>query len=260
MYFLASEKILELGAGTAIAAIMCAKKGARVTVQEVADIMPHTVKCFEINGINPANTVTSLWGAECVQQATGCEKFTDLSSDKNTTIHANANIGEGSEVSLCEVDCLNSNILVEEGTVDTDHKSVKRKRKKTFGGMKSSDRISDKNRSGFVSDGWLKVKDGELFDRIVMADVLYHSVDFSSLLRTVMGCISDKGALVVCHEQRRRNLDEFFETLTSLFHSCEKHTIEIEHIPEANNRENYCDEYSAKITVFHLHIFRAKIL
>ena len=118
--FIASEKILELGAGTAIAAIMCAKKGARVTVQELADVMPHTVKCFEINGILPVNTVTSLWGPECVRQATGCEIFMDPISDKNSTLKTN--VGDGFEVSLCEVDRFDGITQPEESTVDTDHK------------------------------------------------------------------------------------------------------------------------------------------
>lgn len=47
--------VLELGAGTAIAGILCAHmKNLELTVvvQELEEVIPHTVECFQMNGID----------------------------------------------------------------------------------------------------------------------------------------------------------------------------------------------------------------
>jgi predicted nicotinamide N-methyase len=57
------------------------------------------------------------------------------------------------------------------------------------------------------------------FDVVVMADVLYHCTDFADLIASVQNAMSDApgSCVVVAFEQRRRNLDSFFEEMTGSY-------------------------------------------
>lgn len=69
-----------------------------------------------------------------------------------------------------------------------------------------------------------------LFDLVIMADVLYHVEDFTDLLSSILGVVKVGGDVVVTYEQRRRNVDEFFERLAVHFQACRilKYSIEKE--------------------------------
>ena len=99
----------------------------------------------------------------------------------------------------------------------------------------------------------------ELYDRVIMADVLYHVEDYGPLILTIVNTISPKGIVVICYEQRRKNLNLFFDQIIPLFHSHERHTIEIEKdcSTELDNEEEVVNNYS---TVFQLHILRSKVI
>ena len=232
---IASANILELGAGTAVAAILCLKKGAKVTVQEMADVLPHTLKCLEMNNVTATSAISSSWGQECIQKirASCCPVVT--ANDINTV-----------DCTVWKSDSSLEQISYGGAVLEVEDKVGKRKRKKT-----------NCNLSGLSSVKSCTESDGEgLFDRIIMADVLYHLEDFSPLVSTVMGCIAPKGVLVVCYEQRRKNLEPFFSTLISCFHSHEEHKIEIE-----RDNDAFTDQEGSigLTTSFGLHIFRSKI-
>jgi predicted nicotinamide N-methyase len=55
-----------------------------------------------------------------------------------------------------------------------------------------------------------------LFDTVVMADVLYHCTDFNDLIASVQRSTRNAPSsfVLVAFEQRRRNLDSFFEAMT----------------------------------------------
>ena len=58
--------VLELGAGTALASILCCKCGAKgVTIQDIGDVIENAKECCQINSITNAHFVSSLWGSEC---------------------------------------------------------------------------------------------------------------------------------------------------------------------------------------------------
>ena len=230
-----------------MAAILCLKKGARVTVQEMADVLPHTLKCLEMNNVTATTAISSSWGTECVQKlrALFCPVVTV--TDINTI-----------DFSACKSDKLPEKISkppIDGGEVhDVEEKVGKRKRKKAFCDLNPAREIY---LSGLSSDNTCTVSVGKgLFDRIIMADVLYHQEDFGPLVSTVMGCIAPKGVLVVCYEQRRKNLEPFFNTLISCFHSHEEHKIEIE---RENDATSDLGGTISLTTIFGLHIFRSRI-
>lgn len=247
-YALASANILELGAGTAVAAILCLKKGAKVTVQELADVLPHTLNCLEMNNVTASNTIASPWGRECIQRirALCCpaDTVTDINSSDCTVWETGESLENKTGPSLCEG-----------AEPKVEDKLGKRKRKKALLNLNPTREIY---LSGLSSDRSCTLGDGEgFFDRIIMADVLYHLEDFGPLVSTVIGCIAPKGVLVVCYEQRRKNLDPFFNTLTSLFHSHEKHIIEIE---RQSDPTTDLEGRISLTTIFGLHVFRSRIL
>ena len=56
--------------------------------------------------------------------------------------------------------------------------------------------------------------DGMKYDFVIMADVLYHCEDFSMLIETIMKCLcTATGEVIICYEQRRRDLSEFFRAM-----------------------------------------------
>lgn len=245
---LASAKILELGAGTAVAAILCLKKGAKVTVQELTDVLPHTLKCLEMNNVTASSAIASPWGTECIQRirALCCPAVTvtDINPSDCTVWKSGESLDNKAGSSLSE----GAELKIED-------KLGKRKRKKALVKLNPTREIY---LSGLSSNRSCTVSGSEgLFDRIIMADVLYHLEDFGPLVSTVIGCIAPKGVLVVCYEQRRKNLEPFFNTLITLFHSHEKHIIEIE------KQSDPTTDLEGRInltTIFGLHVFRSRIL
>jgi 2-polyprenyl-3-methyl-5-hydroxy-6-metoxy-1,4-benzoquinol methylase len=55
------------------------------------------------------------------------------------------------------------------------------------------------------------------FDYVVMADVLYHCTDFSDLISSIRACARPGTKIYICYEQRRKNLDSFFSTVSKYF-------------------------------------------
>lgn len=92
---------------------------------------------------------------------------------------------------------------------------------------------------GFFSSEWgkdcavkmVEENSGNNFDLVIMADVLYHFEDFSSLIETITGCCYSttnvyskshdnleskmliRTEVLICFEQRRKNLWAFFEAM-----------------------------------------------
>jgi 2-polyprenyl-3-methyl-5-hydroxy-6-metoxy-1,4-benzoquinol methylase len=65
---IADKSVLELGAGSGLAAILCGKMGARqVSVQELPTVIDHTKSCFDMNFIC-ASFVSDTWGAGCIEK------------------------------------------------------------------------------------------------------------------------------------------------------------------------------------------------
>ena len=234
-----------------MAAIICLKKGAKVTIQEMEDVLPHTLKCLEMNNVTATSAIACLWGQECIQMARALTRpavsvtDTDIGSGNLIVSRSNDSAEKMSESFPDEVPVLGVEVKV-----------GKRKRKKAFCDL---NQVKEKyTSSGLSSDKSCAMSDGEgLYDRIIMADVLYHLEDFGPLVSTVMGCIAPKGVLVICYEQRRKNLDPFFNTLRSCFHSHEEHEIKIE---RENDSSSDVVGTIGLTTIFGLHIFRSRIL
>lgn len=221
-----------------------------MTVQEMADVLPHTLKCLEMNNVTATSAIACLWGQECIQMARALSRppasvtDTDIGSADLTACKSDKSAEKVSESFLDEVAVLGVEVKV-----------GKRKRKKAFCNLNQAKEIYS---SGLSSDKSCTVSDGEgLYDRIIMADVLYHLEDFGLLVSTVMGCIAPKGVLVICYEQRRKNLDPFFNTLHACFHSHEEHEIKIE---RENDSSSDGGGTVGLTTIFGLHIFRSRIL
>jgi predicted nicotinamide N-methyase len=252
----ASENILELGAGTAIAAILCMKKGASVTVQELTEVMPHTLQCLEMNRTEAKKALACRWGEECVRLATdgpasrsiGAVDSAAGSQDEGQAPTSSELVEGNGDVPVLRVHDV-STIAV---------KPIGKKRKKQC--LKSE---SNKTMTGISFDNMRLDGAGRgqtRYDRVLMADVLYHVEDFNALINTVVLCIKPKGVLVLSFEQRRKNLDSFVETLSSLFHSHEAHAVNIERVEEIEVEGGGGGSLGkGSITVFHLHIFRSKI-
>ena len=279
---LASENILELGAGTALAAIVCLKKKAKVTVQELPDVLSHTLHCLKMNNVEATRVISCLWGETCVKEAIliqndilmktnndiddieiddnrNCNKINIENNNEifNNNIAMELNIENEINTEInTEINCGNaaeSKIQTEIGT-----KSLKKKRKKSFATKKIQ-----KIEQNSIYDYNLKYEINEikLFDRIIMADVLYHIEDFVPLISTIMNSISQKGIVVICYEQRRKNLNIFFNLIIPLFHSHEKHTIVIERKNDIDidNDINDNNNNNSNPTTFQLHVLRSKI-
>lgn len=79
---------------------------------------------------------------------------------------------------------------------------------------------------------------------ILLADGLYHTEDFTSLIETISGCLEiDTGQLLLVYEQRRKDLTKVVNEFARLFRECEcyKYTI----VAEVGAR-------SADIYVYHM--------
>jgi predicted nicotinamide N-methyase len=91
-----TPRVLELGAGTAIASMVCARRGAQVTVQELPSVMPHTLRCLSMNGVCPQAAVADEWGPRCVRASlfpdvNGCEDTEKPQKEQvNSDISGNA--------------------------------------------------------------------------------------------------------------------------------------------------------------------------
>jgi predicted nicotinamide N-methyase len=251
----ASENILELGAGTAIAAILCMKKGASVTVQELAEVMPHTLQCLEMNRTQAKKALACRWGEECVRLATdgpaalsiGATDSAGGSQEEGQAPTSSERVeGDGTLPVLAEHNV--STIAVKPFSKKSKKQCPKFESIKTLGGISL-----DSMRLDGAGRGQTR------YDRVLMADVLYHVEDFTALINTVVLCIKPKGVLVLSFEQRRKNLDSFVETLASLFHSHETHTVNIEQAEEIEVEGGGGSLGKGSISVFHLHIFRSKI-
>ena len=135
---------------------------------------------------------------------------------------------------------------------------MKKKRKKSFS-TKKIQKIEQKSLYNYNLK--YEKKNIKLFDRIIMADVLYHLEDFLPLISTIMNSVTLKGIVVICYEQRRKNLNVFFDLIIPLFHSHEKHTIIIEKKSIDNDIHNDIinNNSNSNSTTFHLHVLRSKI-
>lgn len=250
----ASENILELGAGTAIAAILCMKKGASVTVQELADAMPHTLQCLKMNRTEAKKVLACRWGEECVQLATDGPAFSGIGAAARSA--GTQQLQESRAVGP-NIDC--AALTGSEQTEDT--------RSLPSGGKHSLKQVNKKRKKSHTrtpcgvclgSIGLDIAGRGQtLYDRVVMADVLYHAEDFSALISTVVHCIKPKGVLVLVYEQRRKNLDSFVTALASLFYAHEAHTVSVERAEDAGGGGGSLGGGSTAL--FQLHIFRSRI-
>ena len=262
---LVSENILELGSGTAIAAIMCLKRNAKVTVQELPDVLPHTLHCLKMNNVTATKIISSFWGEKCIKEALNIDDdiLIDNNNNSNNSHNSNSNDMEvvindddykkRNEI-ICNIFDDNKNkklknrreietereIEVETDVVtsnniklgleivgQTEKKSFKKKRKKSFETKKVMKIVNNTYIYHNIKNQCEK-SNIKLFDRIIMADVLYHTEDFVPLITTIMNTISLKGVVIICYEQRRKDLNFFFDLLIPLFHCHDKHTIVIE--------------------------------
>lgn len=250
----ASENILELGAGTAIAAILCMKKGASVTVQELAEVMPHTLQCLKMNRTEARKALACRWGEECVRLATDGFAVESVPSAAASSAGSKDEARQSTSSEFVQA----SHTMPEQG----EHvlstlvaKQTSKKRKKSCLKTDTSKIMDGMFVDSMRFDGAAR---GETrYDRVLMADVLYHVEDFTALISTVICCIKPRGVLVLSFEQRRKNLDSFVQTLISLFHAHEAHTVSIEQAEEIEGGDGCLKKET--VTVFHLHIFRSKI-
>lgn len=256
----ASENILELGAGTAIAAILCMKKGASVTVQELVEVMPHTLQCLKMNRTEARKALACRWGEECVRLATDGFAVESVLDAAGSTAGSKDEAQQSTSSELVGA----SLVLPVQGehVVSTlVVKQISKKRKKSCLKTESSKIAGGISLDSMRFDGATR---GETrYDRVLMADVLYHVEDFTALIRTVICCIKPRGVLILSFEQRRKNLDSFVETVTSLFHAHEAHTVYIEQAEEVEGKVGGEGGGGSlgkgSVTVFHLHIFRSRI-
>lgn len=149
---LSGRRVLELGAGTALAAIASYRRGASICVQELEHVIKHTEHCLRSNNVHDFLLAAHCWGDEMVQQTT-----------------------EGQQ---------------------------------------------------------------RCFDLVVMADVLYHTDDFEVLIKTITECVkSEGGDVIIFYEERRKNIDTFFDKLSSHFREDKVTCYIIEKAMEESNEE-----------------------
>jgi len=59
-----SDRVLELGAGTALAAILCRKRSCRVVVQETRFAISHTAECLKMNLCEDVGLIAANWAEQ----------------------------------------------------------------------------------------------------------------------------------------------------------------------------------------------------
>ena len=96
-----------------------------------------------------------------------------------------------------------------------------------------------------VADCVARNRDGAKFDMVLMADVLYHAHDFTSLVDTIVNLCADNATVFISYEMRRRDLTEFFTLL-----SCHLQQKSIRHISIYAD-----DDADNKTTFFNIHEF-----
>lgn len=139
------EHIIELGAGTALASLVCSRLGGVPVIQELDNVIPHTSTGFANNNASIIPMIAARWGEDCIKKAR------DYCKSRS-------------------IDC---------------------------------------------------------FDKVIMADVLYHTEDFTDLIATTVSLIrttdnaSRHGCVIVCYEQRRKDVSSFISTMDALFSSRE---------------------------------------
>ncbi|CAM9486615.1 unnamed protein product, partial [Ectocarpus fasciculatus] len=120
--------VIELGAGSGLAAMVCSRLGCSVTAQELSEVLPHTKAVFSRNNV-AATFVSATWGCDFIEQVYNLRPF----------------------------------------------------------------------------------------DNIIMSDVLYHCADFDDLISSIRSCSTIGTKIYVSFEQRRKNLDDFFDKLQKCF-------------------------------------------
>lgn len=230
-----------------------------MTVQELPEVMPHTLQCLEMNRTEARKALVCRWGEECIRLATDGPVVTSIGA-ADSAVRSQE---EGQAATSPEVleDTSSLPVLGLDVVSTLAVKPISKKRKKsclktefnqTLGGISS-----DSMRFNGAGLGPTR------YDRVLMADVLYHVEDFTALINTVVCCIKPKGVLVLSFEQRRKNLDPFVEALSSLFHAHEAHTVSIERAEEieveGGGGGGDRSLGTGSTAVFHLHIFRSKI-
>lgn len=176
--------VLELGAGTAVAAILCAKSCLfdSIVIQDLPEVVPAIIASLDANGLTKN------------QESRTC-------SDKYETDEVN-------------VQC-----------------------------------ISCPWGSDCVSMAASIIPHQPFFDLILLADVLYHTEHFDTLLFTVTSLLAGNGTVLLCFEQRRKDLSQFVGKLCAKF--VHKQVYEYRIKPRVTSEVQLPDD-SAQTTVFYL--------
>lgn len=225
------DRILELGGGTALASIVCARHGARCAVQEIDTVVPHTLSCVQRNLVNVDMSIS------------------DESSSGRTSNH------------------------------DDDSAKQVNMRVKVFAAKWGADCVAKAHQisKDMIKRDEERLVTGEEVDRIpydtiIMADVLYNAEYFDDLYATIKalvdwstptvegGVASSNASLcgsmdvsskhqtrkrpqqvILCHEQRRRDLAPMTNKISALF--------------SRRETRKYLVESDMKTTAFYLHHF-----
>ena len=233
-----------------------------MTVQELPEVMPHTLQCLEMNRTEARKALVCRWGEECIRLATDGPVVTSIGAVADSAVRSQEDCQAATNPEVLEVSSTLP-VLGLDVVSTLAVKPISKKRKKSCLKTEFNQTL------GGISLDSMRFNGAGLgptrYDRVLMADVLYHVEDFTALINTVVCCIKPKGVLVLSFEQRRKNLDPFVEALSSLFHAHEAHIVTIERAEEieieveGGGGGGDGSLGTGSTAVFHLHIFRSKI-
>ena len=227
-----SLNILELGAGSAIAAIACLQHNDK-TVTNTDNIHNDNIRRDDIplsttttttnnnnNNICPSSIGSDQASMGCVsvavQELAHVLPFT-LDSLAMNNVRATRSVA-----AVWGEECVRLACGGDELSWDDSSSSSSSSSSNTTG-RSSSSGSSDNNKM--------------LYDLVIMADVLYHVEDFQPLIDTIVSCLNSSGAAIICYEQRRRDLSPFFKSISSRFSSNNRHEFTVTQEPQPDERE-----------------------
>ena len=266
--------VLELGAGSGIAAILCLLWGIKnITIQELPDILPHTLGCLRMNNVKPWRICPAYWGPDCIELATRGHAFTSMRcNDKFDEFNS---VKKTSFPIRCTIQ--DENIVVEEKFIskrsnDNENDEVedildtnKASTSDSFTFLSAEQSTSHQMHTIVSNSKEVELKEKILvrgndknsmilYDLIIMADVLYHTNDFLALVTTILSCISTNGLVVICYEQRRKDLSIFFELISSHFKHDDEYSFDVFSKPLCSvDDDNYSDSKNVSKTTFKIH-------
>ena len=226
--------ILELGAGSAIAAIACLQHNNNsITVNNQNDIS--STSSSSRNETNPSPSTATTRNNFCPssigsdQVTMGCVSVAvqELAHVLPFTLDSLAMNNVRASRSIAAVwgeECVRLACDGDELSGDSNNSSSGSSNSSS-GSSSSSSCINSNNANQ------------TLYDLVIMADVLYHVEDFQPLIDTIIACLKPSGAAIICYEQRRRDLSPFFKSISARFLSNNRHEFTVIQEPQPDEKE-----------------------